>query len=332
MPGDYGNQYRSYQRPERGYRAVAAVTYTPGSVLQLVSADLQVFPDAKSVALPGTGANPQKVAGVVSELWNGFNGNIPPTTYASAASFAGVFDLPYIRAVTEGFHPAVFLDQSGTGAVTLTDGLPLIPSRATAGYAQGAAATYAGGASGVVGSALLPASGIGSSLTAPALAQASQADTLTGTPAAGDTLSVTISAPYIRTAPGVAQTITWTTPPLTTAQAATVTTAALALLTYLNAQASFNQYFVATQAAGVVTITVNALSNPFAVNFGTGTTVASEFTIGISGMVANSLTFAVASTGGTVSTAGAANLAGGTGYKGTVPAIIATAGTAGGAP
>jgi hypothetical protein len=323
---DLGTQYRSYERSEKIYRPLANVTYNPGSVLQNVAKDLEIWTDEKGVQLSATAAAQQSLVGVVAETWPGFNASITPGSFTSAASFTAFRGTVGIETVTQGYHPAILLDQSGTGAVTVVDKLPLIASRATAGYAQGVAATAPLGGTSVVANAKLPASGIGSSLTAAALAQAAQTDTLTGAPAVGDTLSVTIQSPYINTAPGTAQTITWTTPPLTAAQAVSVTTAALALLTYLNAQPSFSQYFIATQVAGVVTITVNALANPFRINFGSGMNETNFFNISLSGMVANSLTFAVASTGGTTSTAGAANLAAGTGYKGIVPGYITVGG------
>jgi hypothetical protein len=323
---DLGSQYRDYERSEKIYRPIAGVTYNPGSVVQNVAASLELFPDQKCVQLSATGANQQSLVGVVAETWPGFSGSIGAASYTSPSTFTNFRGTLGIETVTQGYHPAILLDQSGSGAVTVVDKLALIASRATAGYAQGASASAPAGGTAVVANAKLPASGIGSSITAAALAQAAQTDTLTGTPAAGDTLSVTIQTPYITSAPGVLQTTTWTTPPLTAAQAVSVTTAGLALLTYLNAQPSFSKYFIASQVAGVVTITVNALSAPFLINFGTGTTVANAFTIGLSGMVSNSLTFAVASTGGTISTAGAAVLAAGTGYLGTIPGYVTVGG------
>lgn len=319
---DLSSQYRSYERSEKIYRPIAATTYALGSVLQNVSADLELYPDAKCVQLSATAATQQSLVGVVSETWPGFGGSIGAASFVSPSTFTNFRGTLGVEVVTQGFHPAILLDQSGTGAVTVTDKLPLIASRATAGYAQGVAAASALGGTSVVANAKLPASGIGSSLTAAALAQAAQTDTLTGTPAVGDTLSVTIQTPYIASAPGVAQTTTWTTPPLTAAQAVSVTTAAAALRDYLNAQTTFSKYFIATASAGVVTVTVNALSAPFVINFGTGTTVANSLSIGLSGMVANSLTFAVAATGGSIATAGAANLAAGTGFKGVVPGYV----------
>jgi hypothetical protein len=326
---DFGSQYRSYERGERKYRpAVASTVYSQGIALQFSSQDIQPYVDEKGVGLPGTGANQQSLVGIVSETWNGFGGSTSPGNFTSPANLTqGVLrGTQYIEAVISGFHPGVLVDQSGTGAVTIVDKLPLIASRGTAGYLMGGSVSAPNGISAFAGNAALPASGIGSSITAAALAAASQTDTLTGTPAAGDTLSVTIQTPYVASAPGTAQTTTWTTPGLTSAQATTVTTAAAALVAYLNAQPSFSAFFTASNVAGVVTVTVNnfSVTSPmlFKVNFGSGTTESNFFNISLSGMVANSLTFAVASTGGTTSTAGGANLAGGTGFKGYLPALI----------
>lgn len=314
---DLTTQYKSYPRAESDWRPGPSITFTPGLAVKLASQDVQIYPDAKTIVLTATGAGQESILGVVSDDWTGFT---PGGSFASPATAPR--GTTGVRVVSAGYHPGVLVDQSGTGAVTITNGIPLVASRATAGYSQGVAAASAPGAYGCVGVASLPASGIGSSLTAAALAQASQTDTLTGTPAVGDTLSVTIESPYIGTAPGVAQTTTWTTPGLNTAQAVSVTTAAAALRDYLNGQASFSKYFTATASAGVLTVTVNSAAALFRINFGSGTTVTAAFDIAISGMVANSLTFAVAATGGTIATAGGANLAGGTGYLGPVPALV----------
>ncbi|GAC1496108.1 MAG: hypothetical protein NVS1B2_15840 [Vulcanimicrobiaceae bacterium] len=316
---DLTRQYVSYDRSIDTFRPVTGVLYTPGLCVKLAALDLQVYPDQSTVALPGVAANPQLIMGVVAEVWPGFAGSIGAASYLApnqtlARGSQGV-DL-----VILGYHPAVFIDQSGVGAVTVTNEVPVIPSRATSGYVQGVATAV--GALGSVGVAMLPAAGIGSSLTAAALAQAAQTSTVAGVPAVGDTLSVTIQAPYASGAPGVVQTTTFTTAGLTAAQAASVTSAAAALVTFLNAQAAYSQYFTATSALGVVTHTVNALSNPFAIIYGTGTTIASQFNLGVSGSFANALTFAAAATGGSTHTAGGATFAGGTGYKGTVPVYV----------
>lgn len=327
---DLGSQYLDFERSTKDYRPLANTVYTPGSLLQFASLDTQPWPDAKGAQLSAIAANQQSLLGFVADTWPGFNGSIGtpnlPANYTSPVTLTALRGTLDVNAVTQGYHPGVLLDQSGSGAVTVVDKLSLIASRATVGYVQGGSASAPAGGTAVVANAVLPASGIGSSLTAAALAQASQTDTIAGTPAVGDTLSVTIQSPYVSSAPGVAQTTTWTTPPLTTAQAVSVTTAAAALVAYLNAQANFSKYFTATNLVGVVTVTVNAAAALFNVNFGSGTTETANFSISISGMVANSLTFAVAATGGSTATAGAANLASGTGYKGVVPALVTVGG------
>ena len=327
---DLSSQYRSYERSEKIYRPITGATYNPGNVVQNVASNLEGWPDAKGVQPSIITANQQSLVGVVSEAWPGFAGSVSPGNYGPITSFTTLRGTLGIEVVTQGYHPAILVDQSGSGAVTIVNKLALIASIVTAGYAQGASATAPAGGTAVVANAKLPASGIGSSITAAALAQASQTDTLAGTPAAGDVLSVTIQTPYVSSAPGVVQTTTWTAPALTSAQATTVTTAALALLTYLNAQPSFSKWFIATQVAGVVTITVNALGNLFNINYGSGTNETFAFNLALSGMIANSLTFAVASSAGagTTSTAGAATLASGTGYLGPVPGYVTVGGGA----
>jgi hypothetical protein len=184
------------------------------------------------------------------------------------------------------------------------------------------------------GFAQLPAAGIGSSLTQAALAQASSPFTIGNNPAAGDSFTLTIQSPYqgtpfnipLNTA-GVLQTTTWTLPAITAAQAASATTMAAALVAYLNLQASFSKYYTATNAAGVVTITVNANANPFFVTWANG--AAAYFSV--SGMFVNVLTTTAAYvpgpnynngqiTSAMAATFGAATA--GTGYKGLVPAFI----------
>ncbi len=315
---DLTNQYRAYDRVLDTFRVLGGVNYQPGLCVALASMDQQTFSDETTVGLAPAAANQQLIMGVVAETWAGFNGSLGAPSFLAPANAALMRGTVGVDVVTQGFHPAAFVDGSGTGAAAIVNGTPLIASRATPGYLQGGSAV---GGLGTAAIAMLPATGIGSSITAAALAQATATDTLTGAPAAGDTLSVTIQAPYISGSPGVAQTLTFTTPPLTAGQAASVTTAAAALAAYLNAQPAFAQYFTATSALGVVTITVNGSSSPFLVTFGSGS-VANSFSIGISGMVANSLSFAVSSTGGTISTASGATLAGGTGYKGTLPVYV----------
>ncbi len=310
-------------RVTESYRPTSSTIYVTGNVLQLAALDLQTTPDFKTVQLSASGASQGNLVAVVSDTWPGFGGSASGAQNTAAPSQTLGRGTQFIEGVCRGAAP-ILVDQSGTSAITLTNGMALVACNGTAGYAMGKAIASAPGGLATIGAAVLPASGIGSSITAAALAQAAQTVTIAGTPAAGDIITVTIQSPYVLSAPGVAQTIAYVVPALTTAQAVSVTTAALAVLTYLNAQPSFSQYFTAAQVAGVITITVNALSTPFLVNVGTGTTVAGQFTLGISGMVANSLTITTGVNGGagSTSTAGAGTFAAGTGYKGIIPALI----------
>lgn len=317
--GDLTSQYLSYQCTEDDFRAVAATTFSPGMAVQIAAIDKQLYPDNKTVQPTGTAANQQLIAGVVSEAWPGFNGSIGTASYTSPSSSTTVRGTAGVLVKTSGYHPSVLVDQSGTGGATISNGTPLIPSRATSGYSQGG--TAAAGL-GTVGVAVLPSSGIGSSISAGALTQASQTVTIAGTPAAGDVISVTLQMPYSTAAPGVAQTTTFTCPALTSGQAASVTTAAAAVVAYLNSQTAFSTFFTASSNLAVVTITVNALASPFLVTFGSGSTVTGSITLSLSGAVGNSITISCAATGGSSATAGAGTLANGVGYKGTIPAIV----------
>lgn len=297
-----------------------SATYLPGTVLQLVAIDKQLYPNRRTVQPMPAGTTATKFAGVVASSWGGFDGSVDGS-YTSTPNTAYLLrGTQFIQAVCKGAS-SILVDQAGSGAVTLVDGLQLVSSRNTAGYAQGVAVSTAVGAA-LLGVASLPSTGIGSSITAAALAQASQTATV-ATPASGDILNLTIQAPYTQAAPGVVQTYTWSLL-LNSTTAASATTAAAAMVAYLNSQANFALYFIATNSSGVITVTVNALSSPFQVTYGSGTTLTGVFTLGISGMVANSLTFAcsVTGSGGTTFTAGGANLASGTGYLGIVPAFI----------
>jgi hypothetical protein len=330
--GDLGSQYIDYERSIKQFRPTISSTFTPGLIVQMCSQELQQYNDYKTIQIASTTASQQGILGVVAETWPGFSGSLQtPPNYTSPSVLATTRGTVGIDVVTQGIHPAVFIDQSGTGAVTIVDKLAIIPSRATAGYGQGVANTAPLGGTSVLGYAVLPSAtqgGIASTITAAALAQASQTDTLTGTPAVGDILSVTIQRGYVGTAPGVLAIVVWNTPPLTAAQAVSVTTAAAALVAYLNSQPNFSQYFIASNVAGVVTVTVNSLATPFKINFVIGGLEVGAFSVSLSGMIANSLTFVVASSGGTISTAGGSTLAGGTGFKGTIPVYVAVAGGA----
>lgn len=323
---DLTNNNLTYRRAVSTFRAVAALTFTPGLLVQVAAIDKQVYPDVATVQLPAITAGQTKLCGFVADTWPGFAGSIGAASYVSPTVSNTSRGTSGVDVVLRGFHPAIFIDQSGAGAATVTDGIPLIASRATAGYVQGVAVAT-GTMDNLAATAALPSTGFGSSLTAASLAQATATQTLTGTPAAGDTISFTNTSQFTTANPGVGQTITFTSPPLTTAQAVSVTTAAAAFVAYLNAQPAYSQYMTATNSAGVITHTINALANPFLVTFGTGTTLAGQATVAVSGMVVNNAAsggwaFTTTTTGGTVSTA-TTQWVGGTGYKGTIGAYVA---------
>ena len=321
----------------QAFRVTNAInTYLPGTVLQLAAVDSQILPDFQTVVISAAAATGTKLAGVVIDAWGGFdNASGLNASYTSIATQTNVAGTQFLIAKVKGIN-YVFLDQSA--GVTVTDGIPLTTSANTAGYAQGIAKSGSLGAS-TLGVANLPAAGIGSSLTQAALAQASQTWTVTGTPAAGDVLTATIQAPYTDLQPGTVQTYAVSVT-LNATTAASVTTAAAALAAALNASQYFQvqslqgagnppPYFTAASAAGVVTVTVNNLANPFLVTGGTTTLAGSaleqwRFFTSISGMVANSLTTTASTSAGSGSilTAGGATFSGGTGFKGKVPALI----------
>lgn len=330
---DLTKQYLQYGRSMQDFRPIAATTYNPGYVVQLVSQGSMVYPDEGTVQLPGTGASQSLIMGVVADTWPGFAGAGLPGTYLSPTNVTTLErGTVGVLVIVRGFSSGVWLDQSGTGATAVTNGTILIPSRATAGYAQGTATVPSVGF-GTVGAALLPISGDSPNFaynTIPAaasLVQASQTATVGGTPAAGDILTVTIQSPYTTAAPGVAQTTSISTAPLTAAQATSTTTAATALAAALNASGLFSTtlgYYVATSSAAIVTVTVNGLATPFQITAGSGTYVQSIWNIGLSGAVANAITFAcsVSAGSGSTLTAGGSTLASGTGFKGQIPALI----------
>lgn len=320
----------------------AVNTYIPGICLGLVAVDSQTLPSFQTVQPLAAGTTTPNFVGVVRGGWTGFdNAGTLNASYVSAATYTNVQGTSYIRAVVKGLE-YVWIDQAGSGAVTVTNGIQLVSSRNTAGYGQGVALATATPRGGLIGAANLPASGLGSSLTAAALAQASTTFTVGGTPAAGDTLTVTLQIPYTDNNPGTAQTVAITVT-LNSTTAATTTTAATALAAALNANPYFAvltthaatsggtwPYYLATSSAAIVTVTINTLANPFLVTGGTTSSagVALEqwrYYTFISGMGANLLTTVAAATGGsTLTAAGATFNSGtpGTGYKGKVPALI----------
>jgi len=323
---DLTKQYLQYARQINDFRPVANTTYTPGLCLQLTSQAGEQYPDEGTVQLPGLTANQAGIVGVVWEAWPGFSGAGLPTTFTSPANVTTLQrGTTGVAAVVIGYHPSVLIDQSGAGAVAITNGVLLIPSRATAGYSQGTATAPTVGLA-LVGMAVLALStdtpSFGNSLGAGALVQASQTATVAGVPTVGDAYTVNIQIPYTTANPGVAQVLTINVPPLTAGQAASVTTAAAAVVAALNANATFATYYTASNAAGVVTVAVNTLSSPFQVTAGSGTYLSGQWSVGLSGTVGNAITFSVSVVGVSTFTAGGATLAGGTGFKGAAPAMI----------
>lgn len=312
--GDLTKQYLSLERQIVGFRPNPGASYPIGSCVKLLSRDQQNYPDAKTVGPPVLTAAQQLIMGVVSDTWPGFDGNgatVAPSSLARGTS--------EVQVVTIGYHPAALVDQSGTGATSITNETPLVPSRATAGYMQGIAAGVGG--LGTAAVAFLPASGVCSTLTAAALAQATLTDTIAGTPAIGDVLSITLQIPYTLASPGVAQTYTLSHT-LIAGEQTTVTTAALALLTAINLDPILKLYYIASQSSGVVTITT-VQGAAWLVTFGTsalGLTDQFSFTWG--GSAANGATMTVAATGGSTATASAGTFSNGTGYKGSIPAFV----------
>lgn len=326
---DLTKQYLQYTQELLDFRPSANQQYPPGTVISLAPLDQQQYPDQGTViptpvvASTGITLPPPNVVGVVAQQWPGFNGAGLPATFTSppnVVSPSGVRGTQGILAVIRGYAPAVRIDASA--GETIANGVLLVPSTVTAGCAEGADEAPTVGF-GLVGSAYLPGSGIGSSITSAALVQANQTATIT-TPAAGDVINLIIQNPYSDSQPGVPQTVMYSMP-ITTGM--TATTAAAAFAAYLNGIGGFSQYFTATSAAGVVTVAVNALSNPFYVNYGAGQTVSGGFAISLSGQIGNYITFAtsVSGSGGTGFAAGGATLTGGAGFLGTIPALVGDA-------
>jgi hypothetical protein len=322
---DLTGQYLGFDRDIDSFRPLGGQTFLPGMCVQLCPQGTMVYPDQVTVQLPPIAAIHGLVMGIVAETWPGFSGSIAPPVFLAPTQFGLGRGTVGVDVVLRGFMPAALVDNSGTGAVTLVNELPLTNSRATLGYNQGIATTAGLSNLAISGVAMLPTTGFGSSLTAAALAQATATFTLTGTPAAGDVITVLTPVSETTLAPGVPA-FTTTTLTLTTATAATVTTAAAALVLALNGNAAFFQYMTATNVAGVITMTVNGLSNPYITTLAnTGGTWANSYTLSASGMVVNNAasgwTFSTSAVGGTVSTL-TTNFAGGTGYKGTIPVYV----------
>lgn len=318
-------------------RPLPGTSYPLGTVLQYVAQDSQAWIDFRTVQPSPLGAAQLKLAGVICEdfipltgvtgvlnttlnKWGGFDGSGSP-----AAAASGARGTQKVAATIYGYHPLVLIDNSNAGAVNLTDGVPLGSSQNSAGYAQGVTSPT-GNAQ--LGWAALPAAGVGSSLTKGAITQASQTVTI-ASPATNDIYFVTVQVSEIQTAPGTAQTRTIVIGPLTATQAGSATLAANQAVALLNADPVFLRYYIATNSAGVITVT--ALANalyaryfPAAwINPGTNLNL-TPFLVSLSGSAGNGLTISSGTTSGSgTATAGAGSLAAGAGFKGYAPAFIA---------
>lgn len=301
------------------YRAAAGSVFASGACVKFVSRDKQVYPDLKTVDLASTNANQQLIAGLVSASWPGFDGaggNVGPSPNARGTKPLSV--------IIAGYHPGALIDQSGAAAAAITNETPLIPSRATAGRMQGVATAVGGLGTAAVAS--LPSAGLCSNLTAGALVQASQIITIAGAPAQGDVVSATLQIPYTTANPGVVQTKTVS---VVAGAAPTATTVAVQLAAAINADPTLKKFYLASNAAGVVTVASigsSVTSAPFAVTFAgsyNGTTIVSDqFSFNFGGSAANGATVAAAAVGGSTATVGGGALAGGVGYFGSIPAIV----------
>lgn len=307
-------------------RPTPGSTYLPGMAVQAASADNQIWGDYRTAKVPAATAALNGILGIVAPDWGGFDGNGNPLTGAPASSYTSFGTLLNVRGTQAVklvmFGYALALVDNTSGAAAVTDNSLLVTSATTAGYLQEAASGSPGSA---VAFALLPAAGLGSSLGSGAIAAAHQTDTIAGTPAAGDVLTVTVQLPYQGTPinpinPGTPYTYT-VSHTLSAADATSVTTAAASLVTACTNDATFSKYYSASNAAGVITVTLNA-GNPFLVTYQLQQSQAGFAFFSTSGTFGNNLSFAVSAAGGSTATAGGATLTGGTGYKGLCPVFV----------
>lgn len=296
------------------FRVVPAQVIPKGALVQMASLDNQQWLDYRTASLVPAGANAVKLIGLVSEDWSGFDG-VGGTSAPGGVLSRGT---AVLKATIYGYHPSALFDN--TAGVAIVDGTVVQSSATTSGYLQGVAA---GVAAAVVGTAALPAAGFGSTLGVGALVAATQTLTIGGVPAAGDVYSVVIQVPWANTTAAipaanisVLQTRTITSPPLTAAQAASVTTAAAQEAIVLNADPAFAKYFTATAALGVITVAVKATS--WNVTFLSG----AQAQISAAGTVGNTITIAASKTGASTFVAGGATFAGGAGFVGTAPVYV----------
>ena len=138
---DLTGQYLGFDRDIDTFRPAVSQTFTPGLCVQMAprglttaTANVEVYPDYATVQIPPITANNSfAIMGVVAETWPGFGGSITPNNYTSGSSTTLQRGTTGVDIVLRGYHPAVLVDQSGTGAVTLVNGGGLVASRATAG-------------------------------------------------------------------------------------------------------------------------------------------------------------------------------------------------------
>jgi hypothetical protein len=307
-------------------RPYPGAAYPLGTVLQLVPQDSQVYIDALTVQPVPAGRRAKFLIGAVApeQYPSGFDGS-----GGQVAALAAARGTQKVTAAIYG-QCNVLLDSSGANAANLINGVALESSEVTAGYAEGVSDANHYQQCGL-GYAFLPAAGIGSSLVAGALAAATVTFTI-ATPTAGDTIGVTLQIDYSQAYPGIVQTRTVSIL-LTAASAVSATTAAVALAAAINADPILSKWYSATNAAGVITVTALATGvihlfpvSAWSYNNGIPINVFA-ITFNTAGMLANSLTSVavVSGGGGTTNVAGAATLAGGTGYKGLCPAFLSPA-------
>lgn len=309
---DLTKQYLSYGRILSDYRPVALTLYAPGTVVQLVPLEQQVYPDESTVVPTVTVTGQQNlVVGVVTESWPGFAGvsnaipqpNQPPS-FLSPSNAATARGTAGVTCVVQGFHPSVLVDLTAGAAVV--DGTILVPSTTTPGTAQGATAQPAVGM-GIVGVAMLPT---GLTLGTGALTQATESIAFAGTALpVGTTATVTV------TLPGGGPSFSFSTTS-TAVQAANAF--ATAIRNLMLANTSFTQYFVPSGSGSPIVLTVAAPPGP---SFLYNTPSGSQFPIALSGSVGNSVIVTATSSniGLTITPSG---FTGGLGYQGTVPAFI----------
>ena len=305
------------------YRPGLGFAYPSGTVVCLPALDLQAFVDMRTVVPSPAAANVPLLIGVVSaesvsKTTGGFDGLGAVVSAANAAARG----TQKLALTIYGQHDGVLVDNSGAGSAAIVHGTMLTSSVVTSGSAQGVTAAPPPNA--LLGSAVLPLAGLGATFGAGALVAAAITGTLT-VAAPGQTVFATLQIGDSQNFPGVAQTRTISVV-LNATNGASVTTAAAALAAAINADPIASLIYVATSALGVVTLTALAtgLFSRFFVPAMQNTSLAFNYAgyrFNTAGTGGNGLTTAFGGSGGATATGGGA-LAGGTGYKGTIPAFI----------